>query len=347
MKKNSPYNMTTDFNKQSDYDMYSDFESEDHSKCDVDHIHVGPLIIEFCQHDEGSHVCVYVEETGEKIAETEISEHGIKEHMDVIGENMPKIYKAYMEKSQMEKADKPFHGYNEKKHSKEGGLNDSYRKKYNRETGSNLKRPVTGDVKPGSKAAKRRKSFCARMSAIKAPTSKDGKLTPKGAALKRWKCSKSEDMDKSEKLKQFMSKVESKRQLEHYSPQENLQSIDPSYKQTGVDRGVKGRDTKHPHSFYYIAGTEPEHIVASVARSKYTVEIPEEASIYDISEDPMGYAEQVRQNNNGAFNMDMMHELIKQGGHHGFTASKHPREDMRNVVALYHSQPVKKETKLR
>jgi hypothetical protein len=86
------------------------------------------------------------------------------------------------------KKDKPFKGYNPKKHAKTGGLNDEYREKVNRETGSNLKRPVTGKVKPGSKAAKRRKSFCARMSGVKGPTSKDGKLTPKGAALKRWKC---------------------------------------------------------------------------------------------------------------------------------------------------------------
>lgn len=89
----------------------------------------------------------------------------------------------------IEKKDKPFHGYNPKKHSKTGGLSDKYRKKVNREEGSNLKRPVTGKVKPGSKAAKRRKSFCARMKGVKGPTSKDGKLTPKGAALKRWKCS--------------------------------------------------------------------------------------------------------------------------------------------------------------
>ncbi len=83
---------------------------------------------------------------------------------------------------------KPFHGYNKKKHAKTGGLNKKYRKKVNRETGSNLKAPVTGKVKKGSKAAKRRKSFCARMSGVKGPTSKGGKLTPKGAALKRWKC---------------------------------------------------------------------------------------------------------------------------------------------------------------
>jgi hypothetical protein len=90
---------------------------------------------------------------------------------------------------EVEKKDKPFEDYNPKKHSKEGGLNDKYREKYNRENGSHLKRPVTGKAKPGSEAAGRRKSFCARMSGVKGPTSKDGKLTPKGAALKRWKCS--------------------------------------------------------------------------------------------------------------------------------------------------------------
>lgn len=109
---------------------------------------------------------------------------------------------ASIKKAELEKKEssKPFHGYNKKKHSRSGGLSDSYRKKYNRETGSNLKRPVTGEVKAGSKAAKRRKSFCARMSGVKGPTSKEGKLTPKGAALKRWKCSKSE---------YFLAKLES------------------------------------------------------------------------------------------------------------------------------------------
>lgn len=90
-----------------------------------------------------------------------------------------------------EKAEKPFHGYNPKRHHKKGGLNQAGRDKFKRETGANLKPPVTqkpSTLKPGSKKAKRRKSFCARMGGSKGPTSKDGKLTPKGAALKRWNC---------------------------------------------------------------------------------------------------------------------------------------------------------------
>ena len=52
---------------------------------------------------------------------------------------------------------------------------------YKRENpGSKLKTAVTGKVKPGSKAAKRRKSFCARS---KGWTGERGK-----AARRRWKC---------------------------------------------------------------------------------------------------------------------------------------------------------------
>mgnify|MGYP003150584387 CR=1 FL=1 len=75
--------------------------------------------------------------------------------------------------------------------SKKGGLTAKGRAKYNRATGSNLKAPVTGKVKPGSKAAKRRKSFCARMGGMKGPLKKpDGTPTRKALALRKWRCPK-------------------------------------------------------------------------------------------------------------------------------------------------------------
>lgn len=89
------------------------------------------------------------------------------------------------------KDSKPFHGYDPDKHSKEGGLNAKGRAKFKREEGANLKPPVTespSKLDPDSKKAKRRKSFCARMSGVPGPTSKDGKKTAKGAALDRWNC---------------------------------------------------------------------------------------------------------------------------------------------------------------
>ncbi len=65
---------------------------------------------------------------------------------------------------------------------KEGaGMTAKGVKEYRRKNpGSKLKTAVTGKVKPGSKAAKRRKAFCARS---KSWTSERGK-----AARRRWKC---------------------------------------------------------------------------------------------------------------------------------------------------------------
>ena len=72
-------------------------------------------------------------------------------------------------------------GRGEKRSVKQGGgLTAKGRAKYNKATGSNLKAPVTGKVKPGSKAAARRKSFCARSRSWTGPRGK--------AARRRWKC---------------------------------------------------------------------------------------------------------------------------------------------------------------
>jgi hypothetical protein len=66
------------------------------------------------------------------------------------------------------------------------GMTAAGRAAYNKANGSNLQAPAPN---PKTKKDKgRRKSFCRRMSGVPGPTSKDGKLTRKGAALKRWKC---------------------------------------------------------------------------------------------------------------------------------------------------------------
>ena len=73
-----------------------------------------------------------------------------------------------------------------------GGLTQKGVDKYNRATGGNLKMAVTtppSKLKPGSKAANRRKSFCARMSGVKGPMRKpNGKPTRKALALRKWNC---------------------------------------------------------------------------------------------------------------------------------------------------------------
>ena len=69
-----------------------------------------------------------------------------------------------------------------------GGLNEKGRRKYNEETGGNLQAPVTKKTGLTKTEKARRKSFCARMSKVKGPLKKDGKLTRKALALRKWNC---------------------------------------------------------------------------------------------------------------------------------------------------------------
>jgi len=76
---------------------------------------------------------------------------------------------------------------------KTAGMSRKAVKAYRRENpGSKLQTAVTtkpSKLKPGSKAAKRRKSFCARMKGNKGPMKKpNGKPTNKALALRRWNC---------------------------------------------------------------------------------------------------------------------------------------------------------------
>jgi len=77
--------------------------------------------------------------------------------------------------------------------SKSGGLNAKGIASYRKENpGSKLKAAVTtkpSKLKAGSKDAKRRKSFCARMGGMEGPMKKpNGKPTRKALALKKWNC---------------------------------------------------------------------------------------------------------------------------------------------------------------
>lgn len=83
--------------------------------------------------------------------------------------------------------------------SKKGGLNAKGVASYRRENpGSKLQTAVTtkpSKLKAGSKDAKRRKSFCARMGGVKGPMKKpNGKPTRKALALRKWNCESVEQM---------------------------------------------------------------------------------------------------------------------------------------------------------
>ena len=99
-----------------------------------------------------------------------------------------KDFVALQESGQVGEAAVDANGYK----SDTGGLTQKGRDHYNRETGGNLKAPVTtppSKLKKGSKAAKRRKSFCARMKGVDGPMKKpNGKPTRKALALRKWNC---------------------------------------------------------------------------------------------------------------------------------------------------------------
>ena len=75
----------------------------------------------------------------------------------------------------------------------EGGLNRKGIESYRRENpGSKLSMAVTtppSKLKKGSKAAKRRKSFCARMGGMPGPMKDEkGRPTRKALSLRKWNC---------------------------------------------------------------------------------------------------------------------------------------------------------------
>ena len=77
--------------------------------------------------------------------------------------------------------------------SKTGGLNAKGVASYRKENpGSKLQTAVTtkpSKLKPGSKDAKRRASFCSRMSGMPGPMKKpNGESTRKKLALDKWNC---------------------------------------------------------------------------------------------------------------------------------------------------------------
>ena len=77
--------------------------------------------------------------------------------------------------------------------SPSGGLNAKGVASYRRENpGSKLKMAVTtkpSKLDPDSKAAKRRKSFCARMSGMPGPMKDEkGRPTRKALSLRKWNC---------------------------------------------------------------------------------------------------------------------------------------------------------------
>ena len=128
----------------------------------------------------------------------------ISHHMKELEMNIEQIRHAYEEMGKKYFGESELHEDWQKvnKHDKTAGMSKKAVKAYRRENpGSKLKTAVTkkpSELKKGSKDAKRRKSFCARMSGMKksrasAKTKRDPN-SPINKALRRWNCESIEEM---------------------------------------------------------------------------------------------------------------------------------------------------------
>jgi len=125
--------------------------------------------------------------------------------------------------------------------------------------------------------------------------------------------------------------------LTHYSPSQGLKTIDPGKRGSGVD--VSRNVSEHPISYFYVQGAEPESVVSDRAKSKYSIDLPDRAKIYDIGTDPERHIAGLREEskgrmvNPGVITNDDIHDRLKSLGFHGFKDSTHGK--LSGVVGLY------------
>ena len=120
-------------------------------------------------------------------------EHMVEQLAEAHGVDADEIWEEFESVDDHELLDESAAWHRKAGKNPKGGLNAkgvaSYRAEH---PGSHLQMAVTTEpskLKPGSKAAKRRKSFCARMGGVKGPRKKpNGKPTRKALALRKWNC---------------------------------------------------------------------------------------------------------------------------------------------------------------
>jgi len=120
-------------------------------------------------------------------------EHMVEQLAEAHGVDADQIWEEFESVDDHELLDESAAWHRKAGKNPKGGLNRKGVMSYRREhPGSHLQMAVTtkpSKLKAGSKAAKRRKSFCARMGGVKGPMKKpNGKPTRKALALRKWNC---------------------------------------------------------------------------------------------------------------------------------------------------------------
>lgn len=128
--------------------------------------------------------------------------------------------------------------------------------------------------------------------------------------------------------------------LEHYSSQSGLADIDPAFMGSGVDKRTRGRSlerNKLSH-FYPQNYADPESVVTSGSKSKYTVKVPKDFRIFDIRNHGNELFEKAK-NKYGRFDLDNFIDILRENGFHGFKSRPHGIE----MVGMFEKLPVHSE----
>ena len=134
-----------------------------------------------------------------------------------------------------------------------------------------------------------------------------------------------------------LSLDEARRQLHaqklvHYSTTPGLTALNPGYHGSGQLSRSERQDMRVPVTFFYFEGTQPESLLVSTSRARYTAELPPGAKLLDLADAPDWVAQAWREDGRGG-----MYMAIKNNGFFGFfnSASALP-----NAVAVFHELPV-------
>jgi len=133
--------------------------------------------------------------------------------------------------------------------------------------------------------------------------------------------------------------------LVHYSRTKGLKQLDPAKMGSS---GVGGLQYKrgvpeNKSTFFYTANSKPEDMVTQNASAKYIVRPKPEHKVYDLGVDPEHLIPAMRQQNQGVWNEDMLHGIIKEKGYHGVKWKMH---DDTHVVQMYHPMDTHSEESL-
>ena len=130
--------------------------------------------------------------------------------------------------------------------------------------------------------------------------------------------------------------------LVHYSTTPGLKQLDPNFMGTGAPSQENKQGVPNvKRSFFYREGVEPESLVTSGAKAKYSATLTPEQKLYDIYEDPEGHvASSVKEL--GRLDSDHYLQKIKDAGYHGFHTT-HPDYAKQGVVAVFHPTDVQED----